>query len=240
MFNFFWLSICVSMCNVQKRQNPSLRGVHVGFVFPIVRQDGTMFSDSNYFNIYYYGDLRMYELAYMFDSSAHDSLVLGEHRSNYFVFHKDSSFGYSFNFKGDFPVRKYSVDSLLQEQALQNFQWASITKETAPHSIVNDSAGNQTETYVPEYTKNGSPRRDSLIFYYSASMNHIPFSFSRELDSTRGSKLYKIRLFNDSTRFGPDNIFAPRRENYFEMKDLKVDNEDQLKDIFRLYQERIK
>jgi len=176
----------------------------------------------------------------MFDSSDENSVLLAERRSNYFVFHKDSSFGYRFDMRGNSPIGKHSVDSLLKEQALQNFQWASITKQTAPHSIVNDRAGNLIETYVPEYSQNGSPRRDSVIFYYSDSMNHIAFSFSHELDSTRSSKLYRIRLFNDSTRFGPNNILAPRRESHFEMKDLKINNEQQLKQIFEMYKKRRK
>jgi hypothetical protein len=83
--------------------------------------------------------------------------------------------------------------------------------------------GDIAETYIPRIKEDVS-FPDSMYFYYSDFMK-IDYSFSKQLDSIKGKKLYQVRMIYNPLSKGVFPFDAPRREYLFEMKKLEVTNE---------------
>jgi len=135
----------------------------------------------------------------------------------YFIFKKGAQEGYLLDsLKGPFPHQKLRVDSLVNAEAMGTLRFGEQS----------DSAWNLKKVYlgngrvIDKYFQRVSlPSEipDSMFYYYDPSLSNIDFSLSRELDSARNSKLFKVRLiFNGRDSAGV--IVYPGREMSFEFK----------------------
>jgi hypothetical protein len=214
-----------------RNRNDAIRSLRVIVDIPVVSRDGALMPNKDFFNVYYRGDLIMYRLNYKFDSSFKGELVAMEVRSHFFVYQKNATVGYKYDpHRPENSDLQFSVDSLLQKNALQNFQWHQVPLMAKSVFSGTDSAVFK-EVYVGPDTYNKA-HNDSIIFYYSDKFKTFDFSFSKVLDSVRGHKLFKIRLLYPEVYSKEHKITFPRRESHFEMQEGKIDDEQEITRYF--------
>jgi len=221
-----------------KKINQNIKGVKATYSIPIIRPDGVVIENKNFFNIYYFDSLIMYQFRTAFDSSHNDSLISIGYHDNYFVFSKDSKYGYSYDPYHDQRDNKLlSTDSMLNKHALQNFRFQLIdsTKRITSHF---DSANQILKEIFasPEEPSN----KDTAYFYYTNKLKDVNFSFSKELDSIKNMKLYKIRIINGKKYYEDQKISIPKRETTFELTKIPVTNSQQIFLYFDRYKKTIR
>lgn len=173
---------------------------------------------NDYYRAYYNGDLRMYEY-HIFTNSKITTIdtvtmepvpvqITQAVQTRYFVFHKDSIYGYKF--EQQVPMEKnparLRVDSILKMITIQSGDLETATLQMQPDTI--EWSGGRTicrEVYVVK-AQNGFPGFVRNL-YYSKKLNYIEESFSKKLDSARQMKLYKVEakmaeLYNSTNSIG--------------------------------------
>lgn len=212
-------------------RNEEIRSLRIVVNIPVVTRDGELIANNDFFDVYYRGDLVMYKLNYRFDSSVNDVPVAMEMRSHFFVYRMGAPIGYKYDpHRHQYNNQQFSVDSLLKTNALQNFQWHQVPLVARSVFSGVDSAVLK-EVYVGPDNYNKA-YNDSVSFYFSEKFKSFDFSFSRILDSLRDQKLFKIRILYPEVYSEEHKITFPRRETYFEMKEAKIDNKQQITRYF--------
>jgi len=162
----------------------------------ILYNDSTIAAD-NLLKIYYWKDLVMFEYPYRYDSTLNGKVLLSENRKAFFVFQRDSSYGYHYD---DAPYHtmpdneRLSVDSVREKHNNSNYD---VVLNWKPDSVIFDSANKilREVYYYPE------KRSDSVYFtytlYYSTELSDIKETLSKKLDSSRNCKLFRVFITNN-------------------------------------------
>lgn len=185
---------------------------------PVIQENGKLYNHQNEFNVFYHNNVHLYEFTDHFDSSQNGKHILSEKRKLYFIHHADSLFGIMFRLY-DTSYTRHRVDTILNELALQAGPWEEIAKLTRLSTSIDQKTGDLVEVYINDQVK----EKDSAVFYYNKKFKSVKFSFSRNLDSAKGLKLYKIRMIGDET-YLPNGQYLPKRESKIELNEMKLDN----------------
>lgn len=135
----------------------------------------------------------------------------------YFIFKNGAQQGYLLDsLNGPFPRRKMRVDSFVNADAMGTLRFGEQSDSAWNLKKVFLDNGKAIDKYFQRVSL-PSEIPDSIFYYYDPSLRNIDFSLSRELDSARHSKLFKVRLiFNGKDSAGV--IVYPAREMSFEFK----------------------
>ncbi|MEP6673735.1 MAG: hypothetical protein ABJA78_01220 [Ferruginibacter sp.] len=102
------------------------------------------------------------------------------------------------------------------------------------HRISADStnAGRKlTEIYIPNHEEENK-YCDTILASYTKEFPKVDFSFSKELDSIRGKKLFLVEMLFAEKFYKTYNKVIPPRNYKFELVENVVNNEDLLEDFF--------
>lgn len=208
---------------------------------PIVNWDKSLTTLEIYYTVYYYKDLVMYKFNYEFDSLYNHETVLQEMRYFYFVSHKDSAYGYKYFAKPNPPVNineRVNKDSLLITDKFESNLYDTLI------NFKPDSVYNNKNELIKVYKDPPSPNpakmveKFDLYFYYSKDLKDIPETFSRKMDNVKGMKLYRILVKVSGGFYKEYNITFPSRELIQEMKEITIENKDEILNYFRKYQQQ--
>lgn len=206
---------------------------------PIVNWDKSITTLEIYYTVYYYKDFVMYKLNYEFDSIFNHETVLKERRYFHFVSHKDSTYGYTYFAKPNPPVnmnQRVNKDSLLITTKFESNLYDTLI------NFKPDSIYNEKNQMIKVYKNPPSPNSAKMVekfdlyFYYTKDLKDIPETFSRKMDNVKGMKLTKILVKVSGGFYKEYNITFPPRELLQEMKEMTVENEDEIMNYFRKYQ----
>jgi hypothetical protein len=233
--NFLFFSLVFwSSCSFKPGGKQELSGIEVFDRYPLVNWDGAQANFDSYYDIYYYGDLRMYQYHYRYDSIGRGTVVTSRENTAYLVFHKDSSYGWKYDPFNPFGrVERVHVDSLLSKVKIQTFG-LEVFLEKKPDSISTDKNGIRKEVYNFKETPE-EPGDYTAILYFSPHMTDIEESFTPFLDSSRKMKFFKRITKTEAYYDKTYKMQFPKREGFFEMKRLEITNRDQLLNYFRDY-----
>lgn len=208
---------------------------------PIMNWDNSLTMIESYYNVYYYGDFIMYKINYEFDSLVEDQAVLQEMRHFFLVFHRDSSYGYKC-----FPKPNSNLDSnqrVKTASEISSDKFESHVYDT----LINfkpDSTYNNKDEIIRVYKNPPSgnavpqPEKHDLYFHYTKKLKGVPETFSRKMDNIKGMKLTKILIKVSGGYYKEFNMTFPPRELLQEMKEINVENKDEIMNYFKKYQER--
>jgi hypothetical protein len=152
-------------------------------------------------------------------------VIKSEVINKYFVYHKDSLYGYHYDSLNGLPQKKQLVDSFLSNNTLTKFGPAyNILIEDC---VLADSAFDEVNQILLEkYTLKIKPDEsynDSLFLYYSRKLNDIDFfSFSKEADSTKKKKLFRVRVIYNANPQSKDQFGRFAKEFTFEFQKIEV------------------
>ena len=71
-----------------------------------------------------------------------------------------------------------------------------------------------------------------LYFYYTKDLKDISETFSRKMDNVKGMKLHKILVKVSGGFYKEYNITFPPRELLQEMKEITIENKDEIMNYF--------
>ncbi|MBK7885348.1 MAG: hypothetical protein IPJ81_17370 [Chitinophagaceae bacterium] len=73
-------------------------------------------------------------------------------------------------------------------------------------------------------SREGDIIKDTLVLYFSNKVKDISYTFSRELDSIKNLKLYKIEVGNGEKYIKEKRIILPKMKSVIEFKQINIIN----------------
>lgn len=242
-------AVSLFSCTATKHQKNwnDIIGINYIVKFPIVIGDKQVVDMGNTTPIYYYHDIIIYQLPYIFDSTKHtyhvksdsisDENILTETRYNYFVYRSGSRYGIWYRSAESDSNKRLSVDSALSTKGTPiNLQ--SIIYSPNDSLIEKLNMNNGTifiEKYIPK-TKPDESYNDTTLLYYSKEMKPIKFSLSPYLDSLRDAKLFKVQLTSNETYSQKYSITMPKRDLVYAIETLTTIDKNKLKTLLQRFQ----
>lgn len=236
------LSICLLLfmqiqgCSAQKKKT-KIKSLSVNSLMPIVERDGSMTSHDKSYSVFYFEDLICYKCPYTLESAlSGQSLKLTE-KYFYFIFQKDSAFGYTFDRelkKRD--GKRSSVDSVLKIIKIDSRRFDKILN-VKPNSIVIENNSNKV-TEIYRFDRDSNPINNYIMeLTFNPDLNWANESLSKKADSARGTKLEKI-LIKFQEAFNEEyGILFPKREFSFILKEVTLGNEKEILELFGRYKQ---
>ncbi|MDQ3844143.1 MAG: hypothetical protein M3342_09040 [Bacteroidota bacterium] len=234
------ISALISVVNIAlpsciHRSTTEVRCLQVSYSIPIVGSDGTLIDNSNFFNIYYYKDLVLFQFRTRYDSTFNGQLVKEVFRHSYVVFNRNDAYGITYDpYDSAKDNKRVRVDSILEKRGLQNFKWEMITQFKPIQSTYHKTTGILEEVYVPAVGKEGLSK-DTIRFYYTTRLTEFDYSFSRKIDSLKGIKLFRIEIQYSAAFDTVHKIAVPKRKTWLEMRAVPVNDKNAIMQYFRWY-----
>jgi hypothetical protein len=189
----------------------------------------------------HYKDLILYLAGYTFQETfttldtnwniIDEKILDPETRYTPFVYKKDHVWGLKFDSLTSKHSRIFPVDSLLKEKTFKEGLFAITENDSLVYSGT-DENNIFLEKYIPRI-KYDLSYSDTSFFYYSSELNHIDYSFSKKLDSTKKMKLFRVRHFYKQAPKGAYPVDLPDHEYLFEFKKTQLTNQQQILDFLK-------
>jgi hypothetical protein len=226
-----WVILYCSCSAIKKTDKEEVKKIYLTFNMPVVKLTGEIIDVHDSMCIYYYKDYILYQLPNHYSVEDGEKIVLQEIRYNYFAYKKNDKYGYKFASLQDSTGEKILVDSLLEEKAFAASKFYNLAngnnliksfKEPKTNVLVN--------IYAPKIIVDEA-YNDTTYFYFTDKLKNIDYSFSKELDSIMGLKLFKVKLLYNEKYLHAYKMIAPKREFRFEINELPVDNAQEIKNF---------
>mgnify|MGYP003576125539 CR=1 FL=1 len=213
--------------------------------------DSNPFMGETFYRVFHVGTYTMYQSQYhvdttfsqaQFDSATNETtfnvqLGSGLRKNRYFVFHRDSSFGYMYDPSAHEGNNLYlPVDSMLKTlRGTNNFELL-ITKKPDTTTWGADRT-ELKEVYVTKTTTD-TPGA-CLAFHYSSRLNHLQESLNHVMDSAKKMKLFKIEYGQDEFYVQKEGRVWPAFKILTEIREVTVDNTDEIISYINEYKKTV-
>ena len=219
-----------------KQDSALIKSVHIIYNLPLINLDSSVVNYDNSYDVFYYKDLIMYKFFYQFDSIVNGKQMLQTKRYKYFVFQKDSLFGYNYDPYSNQAKQKnrLAIDSI-KKNTFENYSYdSSFYKKT--DSIYLGKEKNLLKIYNYRSSQK-YPEDFTFYFFYSRKLNYIKESFSKQMDNIKNMKLYKIRIVAHGAYYEEYKMSLPQREYLLEMKEVPLQNKNEILSYFHKYKD---
>ena len=204
-----------------------------------VNESNPFFGES-FYRIFHVGRFVVYQSQYQFDSSetrlkfdsAGNQLSAvtenkkSEMRNQFFVFHRDSSYGFTYDpHRITESGRRLRVDSaILRIKGTNNFE--GLLTQKPDTTSWNTQRTELREVYMQKATKDTPAVR--LSFFYSTRLNFLKESLFPAMDSAKQIKLYKIEYLIEEFYSEKERRLWPAMKISTEMKEIEVTNPEEI------------
>ena len=213
-----------------------IKGIKVTENFPVIDSNGKLIRyDTFSTRIYKYKNRVLYHGEYNFDSTVNGILLKSEKRDYFFVYKKSNLFGLFFDSNKKTYGKKSLVDSVIKKEWCNNLNFYQGYTESKLKLVSNNEKpdpGGVVQTYFFQGIKD-SGLTGITYFWFSNKLNHLEYSFSKELDSIYKMKLYKIKIKNNSRYFKDYNFTLDPIEQYFTLEEITVNNKSEIMKYFK-------
>lgn len=237
MASLLFIFIFLISCRSTSQQNRVNKICFYRNIPLVSTQDGVLQNVFDSAAIYNYNDYILYEQPALYTKFYNNKLIKDTVYNQYFIFSKKDSFGYWFDSltaKKEFNIMSldsfYFTHSFLNDMKLyQKNNDRKLSSDTLKNGI------EVVETYIPK-AKIDDSYPDTSIFYFSENLKNIPYSFSKELDSIKQSKIYRTQLIYNEMKSNKYALTIPRREFLFEFKEAEAFDEKKIIEFINRYQ----
>ena len=192
------------------------------------------------FYVYNYENYVLYRIpeTYVYTNTTTDTngnvinrkILRSEIKSHYWAFKAGDSTGLRFDSLGSNVGTKFNIDSLIDEKT--SFKQGISMESYRLFDKITDSADHFfMEKYVPKVKDKTTP--DSSFLYFRDDWDDVNFSFAKDLDLQKKSKLYKFRIVFNPIPKGEYPFDVPRRELIFEIRKPELKNSEQILELFK-------
>jgi hypothetical protein len=207
VFVHFWLLLVLG-CKVVKVSEREIKSIRVESKFPFYAPD-TSFVLHNWYDVAYREHMTLYKFRYAFDSIMSDGSPVTEWRNNFFVFEKDSLFGWGY-YPAYGAAGRFRIDSFLKKNRFDPFTLDSSIYPRADSSIIAD--GKDLVKIYKSIVSEKFPENFTIYFSYSDRFKNIPEVLSRNMDRAEGKKLYQVRVVGHGAFYARSDMTVPGRE----------------------------
>jgi hypothetical protein len=222
----------LAMCsNLVRKSEPRLNAVMIRYNVPRMDSGGRMMHVPDTVWFVQYGDLYVYRFPGLSEIMNNDFVHPVIHYHKHMLYKKFSNDGYLFDSINAKTYKRKAVDSFLA----RHYFGYTIKPLSGIYKLAgkaNDAEDNVLETYLPT-SKPDRTYPDTTKLYYNAKFNHLFYSFSKELDSTKGMKLFKFRFIynaDDPKKFSDP---WPAKEFFWEMQEDTLLNKKEIMDFIQ-------
>jgi hypothetical protein len=211
-----------------------------------VQENSPFFGDS-YYRIYHAGPYIIYQSQYLytmdsmrFDSTSNqfisdENSETMEKRIKYFVFHKDSTHGISFDPKDSLSNNKRLLIESETRLVRGSNTYENIIKNK-PDSVTKDKT-TLREVYACDCPSDQPNIR--FVLYYSSNMNHLKESLNETVDKAKKMKLNKIEIQTDEFYDKRVDKLLPPMVSVTELKEISVTDDDEINKLIAQYQQSV-
>ena len=161
-----------------------------------------------------------------------------EIRKQFFVFHRDSSFGVNYLEKDSFRNNQRSpVDSILLQMTGSNDFEKLVINMKADSSSWNADRTELTELYLAEGRKDTPDVK--ISFSYSSKLNHLQLFLNSKLDSIKNMKFYKFEYLVEPFYDQKRDLHTPQLILMNEIKEIETDDVSELLQYIEKYKKEM-
>lgn len=212
--------------------------------FPMLNEKGKLFGyDEMYIRVYYYKDLKMYELPYRFDSIRDDVKIMSQDRKHFFVLKQGSTFGIDYNKYKQIGIKKCSVDSIFKFEWIKQNNLFNAFLLSSPLRISfnqNKDSGVKRAVYVFRDKTDTSRKSGYSYLKFSDKLSNYDVSLSKQLDSIYNMKLCNAKFIYLKQELGKTGEFTDQYESNFSLEEISVKNTQEILSYFNQYMNDIK
>jgi hypothetical protein len=242
LYPFITMLFSYISCHTSKDKNlpTKLRVITVITNFPAIRSnDGKLINITDSFKIFYYKDMVLYQLfpkKQIINTTVDKAgkvidqkIIRSEIDFSNFIYKQNDSVGLYYDSINS-PPQKLPIDSFITSKKFINFNFYDKKNDSLIESINNETL---VEKYIPKI-KFDQSYGDTTILYYSKRFKDIAYSLSKDLDSLKKSKLFKVQIKYNSQYYKGYNFKFPQREFLFEIQESNKVNSI---DIIRFFEQ---
>jgi hypothetical protein len=227
--------VILSACGLMNGNADSLTCIRVSNIVPVFDQGGKLITyDSSVVLVYFYKDMRLYDLDYLFDSTREGRVVLSERRRHYFGFQKGKDTGYDFDMYKSAVKIPVSVDSMMEVQWIARNDANSILSANV-HTM--ESSKRDGDSLRQTYTlrnKSDSSVIGTVNFVFAKGIpDAVDISLSKHLDSIAGMRLVRSKFVSFERFARIYNMTLPQFEMSNEMSVVPIKNRDEILSYFK-------
>lgn len=215
----------------------SIKGIKVTYNVPILKVDGQLLNVTDSFFVFYFENFVLYKTTYKRTWESQMRIERVEVRYHYFIYERNSRFGFYYDSVNRILPEKNPVDSFLKLKAFKGFNYYDNVNDSLIQKV-NLPNGQILETYLPRVRYDQS-YGDTTYIYYTPKLTDVEYSFSKELDSSRNLKVYKVRIVYNSQFYSGYLFKFPRREYLFELSDYEEKDLDQIRNLFQQFEQYV-
>jgi hypothetical protein len=179
--------------------------VQVSQIFPYINKDGRLTSyDTNTIKIYYYKNMTLEQTSYnSLHYSENNTLLNAEVINEYYVYHTGDKTGLYYDSAHKVFARKVALDTSLYKSWHYRFNANTMFQRFENKLLFKkkDTINNSIEEGYGLKITPESDYGDTCYLTYSAALNTVPYTFSKEMDSMTGMKLIKMKTTNYPNKY---------------------------------------
>lgn len=210
-------------CSMQsKTEEPYINAIKLIYNLPLTtleNQEIVLRNHSDSLFLFYSDSSIVYKFPKV-QVDRHNGEIISQKTSyNYLVYNKNDIYGQYFTSPQANDGSKVKVDSLLNRKwrlkvsFLDGYELIKSTKNSYPNNEL-------VEKYICD--KKGMQHPDTVILYYTNTLDDVEFSLSDSLDRLKGQKLFKIKCIFNPQIYKDHPFNFPRREVSFSMERFGV------------------
>jgi hypothetical protein len=229
------LPCCFLTCGTANSpiHDSGISSVRFTYIVPALGDTGEIgFVMRNFLDIFYYRDLVLFK--FNADSTVNkEATDQGFLMQSEFLIHQKGSLTGFFHDRRTENRQVVKVDSILRRRGYLISNLDVMLKSPLLQNVESKKSlkgDSLIEIYVRK--PNTEDLKDSVIAEYSASLNDIDFSLSRELDSSRKMKLVKIRIVNDAYYNKQTKATMAGRQIFFQLSRLIEFDRNEISNYF--------
>lgn len=221
----FILTLTIISCKPQNYLTSTPDKIGIYSSFPIIKTSGefTILNDSVYF--YSLGKYEMYVLPIRHLLQVEGNYKETDKTYEYFTYKKGDLYGSYTITLNDSVNKKYLVDSLRKSKGFYGVEMEKLLDSSYFVNETMDKYGILIKKYIYN-SSNTENAFDTIYMYFNHKLKNIPFSFSKVLDSTIDSKLFKIRIVNLPQYSKQFSFYMPLREIKMEVVKIAIEKTD--------------
>lgn len=235
-------------CGVTNVKFPvDIRGIRLSWQIPIVSiTDGSLTLLNDSFLIYYKENMILLRAPYKYVNYKKATIVndtislLDEDIENKmtkflnFIYVRDMKSGLGYDSIDGKGFKKFKVDSLLKIKAFRGAAFLAAD-DSLVKSTYNKKALLLSETYVSKKNVDES-FPDTSYLTYTSRIRDIEYSFSKEADSIKKMKLFKVEfIYNPIPKSKMYHFNIPRRHFIFKIEELDLRSRKEIDAFFERF-----
>ncbi len=240
LINFITMSIfsCFNTYSI-KNNSSDIKCIKATEVLPFFNNNGKVYKyDTSSVRIYYYKDITLFYLTYHFDSISAGIHHKSEYRNYYFVYKKGDIYGYSYDIHKSVFSTKILVDSILQQQWIfTNHLYPVFIKNEA--TLISSHQNKDSGTLHEAYSlvgKKDTTMTGNIYLSFTNKISDVEHSLSKELDSLKNMKLYKLKLVINKRYAKEYQMTLDQSEASFWLEELPVTNREEILSYVERYE----